>query len=103
LTCFRKMIMYLIPRKPSRGNQVVPCHHTDGRTDRHDKAKSIFLQFKECALKAEKNFVPTSLAEIFRMIAIQSSRIQTYLLITRTISCQKMGLVKCCSLSGHKP
>ena len=33
---------------PSSGSWVVPCGQRDGRTDRHDEADSIFLQFCEC-------------------------------------------------------
>jgi hypothetical protein len=30
---------------PSSGNRVVPCGQTDGRTDRHDEANSLFFFF----------------------------------------------------------
>jgi len=54
-TDFQKIIKYQIPRKSVRGNRVVPCGQTDGRTDRgtnrqtHYEANSRFSQFRERA------------------------------------------------------
>ena len=48
---FRESLNIKSNQKASSGNRVVPCRWTEGRTDGHDEANSLFSQFCEKRLK----------------------------------------------------
>ena len=50
---FEKSSNVKFHENPSSGNRALPCGRTDGRTDRHEEASSLFPQFCQKHLKTK--------------------------------------------------